>query len=90
MSTFEIVQDILVQQLAVKCDDVKPESLLDDFMADSLDFIEIAMALEVEFNIVLTEEAVGSWITVQDIVDSVDKEIGTFWEEQREKGFDAD
>ena len=85
MSTFEIVQDILVQQLNVKCDDVTPESLLDDdLMADSLNYVEIALALEEEFNIVLTEEAVGSWITVQDIVDSVDKEIGTFWGQQHE------
>ena len=77
MSTFDIVQDIIVQQLNVECDDVKPASLLDDdLMADSLDGIEIAMSLEAEFNIVLTEETVGSWITVQDIVDSVDKEIG--------------
>lgn len=38
----------------------------------------------------LTEEAVGSWVTVQDIVVSVDKEIGTFGGSQREKRFDAD
>lgn len=91
MSTFEIVQDIIVQQLNVKCDDVKPESLLyDDLMADSLDAVEIAMELEVEFNIVLTEETVRSWITVKDIVDSVDKEIGTFWGKQRETRTGAD
>lgn len=77
MSTFEIVQDIIVQKLDVKCDDVKPESLLyDDLMADSLDAVEIAMALEAEFNIMLTGEAVFSWRTVQDIVDSVQKEMG--------------
>lgn len=61
--TFEIVQDIIVQKLGVECCDVKPESLLDD------DLLE-------EFNIVLTKEAVGSWSTVQDIVDSVDRERG--------------
>lgn len=77
MSTFEIVQDIIVQQLGVECDDVKPTSLLyDDLMADSLDAIEIAMELEAEFNIVLTEETAGSWVAVKDIVDSVQKELG--------------
>lgn len=30
----------------------------------------------------------GDWVTVQDIVVSVDKEIGTFWGNQREKRFD--
>ena len=77
MTTYEIVQDIIVQKLGVECCDVKPESLLDDdLLADSLDAIEIALALEEEFNIALTEEAVGSWSTVQDIVDSVDRERG--------------
>ena len=50
MSIEERVKKIIVEQLGVKEEDVKPEaSFVEDLGADSLDTVELVMALEEEF-----------------------------------------
>lgn len=52
MSIEERVKKIIVEQLGVKEEDVKPEaSFVEDLGADSLDTVELVMALEEEFDI---------------------------------------
>ncbi|KAF1086732.1 Acyl carrier protein [Sporotomaculum syntrophicum] len=54
---FERVKDIIVEQLGVEPEDVKPEaSFVDDLGADSLDIVELVMALEETFDLQIPDE----------------------------------
>ena len=64
----QILQDvrgIIAEQLASDLDDVKPESKFVDLGADSLDTVEIMMALEEKFELQLNEEGAEKISTVQ-------------------------
>lgn len=66
---FEKVTTILKDQLSIDNKEVKPESqLIDDLGADSLDLVEISMALEEEFSIEVPDDQVESIHTVEDVV----------------------
>ena len=72
MSIEERVKKIIVEQLGVKEEDVKPEaSFVEDLGADSLDTVELVMALEEEFDIEIPDEKAAEIKTVQDIVDYI-------------------
>lgn len=54
---FEKVKEIIVEQLGVEPEDVKPEaSFVDDLGADSLDIVELVMALEETFELQIPDE----------------------------------
>jgi acyl carrier protein len=54
---FDRVKDIIVEQLGVEPEDVKPEaSFVDDLGADSLDIVELVMALEETFDLQIPDE----------------------------------
>ena len=74
MTTFERVRKILVDQLGdISEDEVTLEaSIVDDLGADSLDVVEIVMALEEEFEIEIPDEDAEKIKKVQEIVDYVD------------------
>ena len=73
MSTFEQVQDIVASQLGVKKAEVKPEaSFANDLGADSLDTVELVMALEEEFGVEIPDEDAEKIATVQNAVDYID------------------
>jgi acyl carrier protein len=71
--TFEKVKAIIVEQLSVDDKDkVTPQaSFVDDLGADSLDTVELVMALEEEFDIEIPDEAAEKILTVQDAVDYI-------------------
>ena len=72
MSIEERVKKIIVEQLGVKEEDVKPEaSFVEDLGADSLDTVELVMALEEEFDIEITDEEAEKITTVQSAIDYV-------------------
>ena len=72
MSIEERVKKIIVEQLGVKEEDVKPEaSLVEDLGADSLDTVELVMALEEEFDIEIPDEEAEKITTVQSAIDYV-------------------
>jgi acyl carrier protein len=74
MSTevFDKVQKIVSDQLSVDQAEVKPEaSFANDLGADSLDTVELVMALEEEFGIEIPDEAAEGIGTVQDAVDFI-------------------
>jgi len=63
------VQGIIVKQLGVKDDDVKLEkSFVDDLGADSLDIVELVMAMEDEFGFEIPDEEAENIRTVGDAV----------------------
>ena len=66
------VNKIIVEQLGVKPEDVKPEaSLVEDLGADSLDTVELVMALEEEFETEIPDEEAEKINTVQSAVDYI-------------------
>ena len=72
MSIEERVKKIIVEQLGVKEEDVKPEaSFVEDLGADSLDTVELVMALEEEFDIEIPDEEAENITTVQSAIDYV-------------------
>jgi acyl carrier protein len=71
-SIFESVQNILVEQLGVDADIVTMESnFIDDLNADSLDIVELVMAMEQEFGIAIPDEEAERIKTVGDAVDFI-------------------
>lgn len=74
--TFNIVRDIIVEQLGVEQDEVSMNSsLIDDLGADSLDAVELIMAFEEEFGIEIQDEIAQSIKTIEDIVIYIDYAI---------------
>ncbi|GAB4317376.1 MAG: acyl carrier protein [Candidatus Sumerlaeia bacterium] len=70
----EKVKEIVVNQLGVSEDEVTSEaSFLDDLRADSLDIVELIMALEEEFDIEFPDEDTEKVRTVKDVVDYIEE-----------------
>ncbi|NIR32372.1 MAG: acyl carrier protein [Gammaproteobacteria bacterium] len=77
MSTVEErVKQIIVEQLGVKDEEVSPDaSFVDDLGADSLDTVELVMALEEEFNCEIPDEEAEKITTVKQAVDYVTEHL---------------
>jgi len=72
--TLSKVCDIVKSQLALSDDKpLTPESKFSDLGADSLDTVEIVMALEEEFKISVEEENAGNITTVQEAADLIER-----------------
>jgi acyl carrier protein len=72
MDIIEKVKEIIVEQLSVEPADVVPEaSFIDDLGADSLDLVEMIMALEEEFDISIADEEAEKIKTVQAAIDFI-------------------
>ena len=68
----ERVKKIIIEQLGVKEEDVKnAASFVDDLGADSLDTVELVMALEEEFDIEIPDEEAEKITTVQAAIDYI-------------------
>lgn len=78
MSTVaERVKKIVVEQLGVKEEEVNNESsFVDDLGADSLDTVELVMALEEEFECEIPDEEAEKITTVQQAVDYINAHTG--------------
>ena len=73
---FDKVKKIVVEQLDVKADAVKPEaSFANDLGADSLDTVELVMALEEAFDIEIPDEVAEQIDTVEKAVNHIEKAI---------------
>jgi acyl carrier protein len=74
MSVEEKVKAIIVDQLGVSEDEVKPDSsFVEDLGADSLDLTELIMAMEEEFGIEIDDDEAQKLIKVQDAVSYIEK-----------------
>lgn len=72
MNIDEKVKEVISHQLGVSLNEVVPEaSFVDDLGADSLDLVELVMAMEEEFSIEIGDEDAERIRTVQDAIDYV-------------------
>ncbi len=70
MALEEKVKDIIVTQLGVNADQIKPEaSFIEDLGADSLDTVELVMAFEEEFGAEIPDEDAEKLTTVGGVVE---------------------
>ena len=77
MSVEERIKKIICEQLEVNEKDVVPAaSFVDDLGADSLDQVELIMAMEEEFDISISDEEAEKIVTVRDAVEYVEKNQG--------------
>ena len=73
---FERVKKIVADQLEVDPSEVKPEAnFANDLGADSLDTVELVMALEEEFDIEIPDEAAEKITTVQACLDFISSKL---------------
>lgn len=67
MVEFETIRDVIVEQLGVDAEEVTPEaSFVNDLGADSLDLVELIMALEEGLNVEISDEEAEKMKTVND------------------------
>jgi len=72
MSIEQKIKAIIIEQLGVDEDEVTPQaSFLEDLGADSLDIVELVMAMEEEFKIEIPDEDVEGLRTVQDVINYI-------------------
>jgi acyl carrier protein len=71
------VKEIIIDQLGVNEDQVKPEaSFIDDLGADSLDTVELVMAFEEKFDIEIPDEDAEKMRTVGDAIAYLNEKLG--------------
>ena len=76
MSTEQRVKEIIVEQLGVNEGEVKPEAkFVDDLGADSLDLVELVMALEEEYNMEISDEDAEKILTVGDAINYIKSHV---------------
>ena len=74
MSGEERGKGIVAEQLSISADEIKNESsFIDDLGADSLDTVELVMALEEEFDIEISDDEAENISTVQSAIDYINK-----------------
>jgi acyl carrier protein len=73
----EKVIDIIVDKLGVDRSEVTPEAVfVDDLGADSLDLVELIMAMEEEFGMEIADEDAEKLRTVQDVINFISTRAG--------------
>ena len=66
---FEKIQEIIAEKLSVSAEEVTLESsFIDDLNADSLDIVELIMALEDELDMEIPDDEAEKFVTVGDVV----------------------
>ena len=74
---FDKVKEIIIEQLDVQADQVTADaSFIEDLGADSLDTVELVMALEEKFDIEIPDEDAENIKTVRAAVEYIDKNVG--------------
>ena len=71
------IKDIIVEQLGVNADQINPEAkFIEDLGADSLDIVELIMALEEEFGTEIPDEQAEKLQTVGDVAKYIEDTQG--------------
>ncbi|ECO3334796.1 acyl carrier protein [Campylobacter jejuni] len=73
MATFDDIKAVVVEQLSIDADAVKMESkIIEDLGADSLDVVELIMALEEKFEVEIPDSDAEKLIKIEDVVNYID------------------
>ncbi|HED6275340.1 TPA: acyl carrier protein [Campylobacter coli] len=73
MATFDDVKAVVVEQLSIDADAVKMESkIIEDLGADSLDVVELIMALEGKFEVEIPDSDAEKLIKIEDVVNYIE------------------
>jgi acyl carrier protein len=76
MSIEKRVKEIIVEQLGVNESEVTPEAkFVDDLGADSLDLVELVMALEEEYNMEISDEDAEKILSVGDAIEYIQSHV---------------
>jgi len=71
---FEKVKKMLAEQINISQEEIKLESdIINDLGADSLDVVEMLMAVETEFDVSIPDEVAMEMKTIQDVVSFIEK-----------------
>lgn len=71
---YEKLREILASQLGIDIDEIGMDThIVNDLGADSLDLVELIMALEDEFNLVITDEGARELYTVREVTEFIEK-----------------
>ncbi len=74
MNVDKKIKQIIAEQLGLGEEEIQDSaSLLDDLGADSLDIVELVMAMEEEFEMEIPDEDAEKIVTVKDVIDYVNK-----------------
>ena len=69
-------KEVIAEQLGVRIDDVEgPKTLREDLGGDSLDVVELVMALEEEFDLQIGDDDADKFGTVQQVVDYIAQHV---------------
>ncbi|MBQ2013663.1 MAG: acyl carrier protein [Peptococcaceae bacterium] len=71
MDSFKKISEIVAEQLNIEADTIKRETTFGDLDADSLDVVEVIMALEDEFGIEIPDEVAEKFKNIGDVVDYI-------------------
>ncbi|MBD3809916.1 MAG: acyl carrier protein [Sulfuricurvum sp.] len=72
MALIDDIKEVVVEQLSVNPDEVKEDSkFVEDLGADSLDVVELVMALEEKFDIEIPDDEAEKITTVQDVINYI-------------------
>jgi acyl carrier protein len=74
MTTLERVLDVVTDAVVLP-DNMSEDTVIEDLQLDSLDFAELVMAIEEEFEVDTSDEEVQGWTTFGDIVDYIDGKL---------------
>ena len=73
---FEKVRTMIADQLELNAADITMDTnIIEDLQADSLDFVELITDIEDEFDIVVTDEKVGDFKTVRQVVEFLHEQL---------------
>ena len=74
MAVEEKIREIIIEQLGVAAEEVVPEaSFIDDLGADSLDIVELVMAIEEEFGLEIPDEDAERMQNIGDVISYVEE-----------------
>ena len=75
---YETVRELLAHQLEIDPAQIGPQTdILEDLGADALDIVELVMAIEEEYDIVITDERAANVRTVEQLVEMLEGILGS-------------
>ena len=73
--TFEKVKEIMIDTLNLDEADITPDATLKDLGVDSIDAVELVMALEEAYDVKIADEETAALEKVSDIVEFIDRKV---------------